>query len=194
MNIWEIDKLFLFLIFFIPGFISLKVYTLLIPSGRKDFSKSLFEIIGYSSLNFAALWWLIIIIHSGIFYNEYKVLYFLALIFIFFIMPVLWPFILLKISSWGPIARRILNPIPTPWDYVFNKRESYWVIAHLKNGKKIGGIFGKNSFASSYPDEEQIYLEEVWQLNDQNGFEAKIERSNGIIIFRDEVLALEFFK
>ena len=30
----------LFLVFFVPGFISLKVYDLFIPSERRDFSKS----------------------------------------------------------------------------------------------------------------------------------------------------------
>ena len=42
----------LFLIFFIPGFITLKVYDLLIPGEPRDFSKSLFDAIAYSSLNF----------------------------------------------------------------------------------------------------------------------------------------------
>ncbi len=37
MNIWEADKLVLFLIFFIPGFVSIKVYDLLIPGEQRDF-------------------------------------------------------------------------------------------------------------------------------------------------------------
>ena len=73
MDIWQIDKLILFLLFFIPGFISTKVYNLLYPSEQKDFSAFLLEAIGYSSLNFAILSWLIIIIHSGNFYNNHKV-------------------------------------------------------------------------------------------------------------------------
>jgi hypothetical protein len=42
------------LIFFIPGFITLKVYDLLIPGEVRDFSKSLCDGGAYSSLNFAA--------------------------------------------------------------------------------------------------------------------------------------------
>jgi len=43
MDIWQIDKLVLFLVFFIPGFISIRVYDSLVPSERRDLSKSLFD-------------------------------------------------------------------------------------------------------------------------------------------------------
>lgn len=60
MEIWEVDKLVLFLVFFIPGFVSLKVYDLFIPGEQRDFSKSVFEVVAYSALNFASVSWLII--------------------------------------------------------------------------------------------------------------------------------------
>jgi hypothetical protein len=44
----------LFLIFFVPGFISLKVYDLLIPSEARDFTKSVFDAIAYSTLSFSS--------------------------------------------------------------------------------------------------------------------------------------------
>ena len=43
MDFMDVNQVVLFLIFFIPGFISLKVYDLFIPSERRDFSKSFFE-------------------------------------------------------------------------------------------------------------------------------------------------------
>lgn len=194
MDIWQTDKLVLFLIFFIPGFISVKIYDLLVPSAERDFSKSLFEVIGYSCLNFAALSWLIILIHSGNFHNEHKIQYFMLLFCIIFIVPVLWPFAFLKLSSCKIIAKHILHPIRKPWDYVFGKKESSWIIVHLKDGRRIGGKFDTSSFASSYPAEEQIYLEEVWHLNEKGEFIKPIERSKGIIILGGEVLSVEFFK
>ena len=111
MDIWQIDKIVLFVILFIPGFIAIKVYDLLVPSERRDFSKSLFEVIGYSCLNFAALSWLIILIHSGSFHVRHKAWYFIFLFFIIFIVPVLWPIFLLKLCSWRPIAKYIIHPI-----------------------------------------------------------------------------------
>jgi hypothetical protein len=37
-DVWGADKLTLFVIFFLPGFISMKVYDLLVPGERRDFS------------------------------------------------------------------------------------------------------------------------------------------------------------
>ena len=59
MDIWSAGKLALFLIFFLPGFISMKIYDLLVPGEPRDFTKSLLEAISYSTLNFAALFWLL---------------------------------------------------------------------------------------------------------------------------------------
>lgn len=194
MNFWQIDKLMLFLIFFIPGFISIKVYDLLVPSERRDFSKSLYEVIGYSTLNFAALSWLIILIHSENFYVAHKGWYFIFLLLIICIAPALWPILFFKLSSWEPIAKHIIHPLKKPWDFVFGKKEAYWVIVHLKDKRKIGGKFAKNSFASSYPSEEQIYLEEVWKLDKAGKFIRPIKRSKGIIILGKEISSVEFFK
>jgi len=193
MDIWEINKLALFLLFFIPGFISIKVYDLFIASERRDFSKSLFEVMGYSAINFAALSWLIILIHSDNYYGTHRLVYFLFLILIIFIMPVIWPLVFLKLSSWAPISKRIIHPIRKPWDYVFGKKQSLWVIVHLVDGKMIGGKYDKNSFTSSYPAEEQIYLEQAWHLDEKGAFVKPVERSGGIIILEKQISALEFF-
>jgi hypothetical protein len=194
MDVWQIDKLGLFLIFLIPGFISTKVYDLLIPGERRDFSKSLFEVIAYSAINFALLSWLIILIHSKGFYDHHQLLYFGSLFLILFIFPILWPFAYYKASSWSFIAKRFIHPIPKPWDYVFGKRQSFWVIVHLKDKRRIGGRFDTNSFASSYPAKEQIYLEEVWELGEKGNFVKRIDRSKGIVILGDEIVAIEFFE
>jgi len=188
------DKLVLFLVFFIPGFISLKVYDLLIPGERRDFSKSLYEVIAYSALNFAALSWLIILIYSKNFYMEHTIWYFVSVFCIMFIVPVFWPVLFIRASQWGPVAKYIVHPIKKPWDYVFSKREVVWIIVHLKDGRSIGGKFDRDSFASSYPSEEQIYLEEVWKLDQHGKFLEPIERSKGIIIIGSEILSVELFK
>ncbi|MDI6795119.1 MAG: DUF6338 family protein [bacterium] len=129
--------------------------------------------------------WLIFFIHSEEFYATHRLWYFICLVIIMFAAPALWPFIFVKLL---PIVKIFVHPIKKPWDYVFGKRESYWIIVHLKEGSKVGGRFDTNSFASSYPAEEQIYIEEVWNL-DQNGtFLEPIERSKGIIVLSTEIL------
>jgi hypothetical protein len=47
----------------------------------------------------------------------------------------------------------------------------------LKDGNKIAGTYGENSFTSSYPSEEQIFLEETWVLNKEGRFDSAWEIS-----------------
>lgn len=194
MDIWQIDKLALFLIFFIPGFVSISIYDLVIASGTRDFSKSIFEAVGYSCINFALLSWLIIIIHKDNFLNSHPVWYLVSLLAILFIFPVIWPALGIKIRKLSWLSRFVLQPEKTPWDSVFSKRKSYWVIIHLKDGRKVGGKYSSNSYTSAFPHEHEIYLEEAWKLNEKGGFKEKVDRTKGIIIFGDEIISLELFK
>lgn len=87
----------------------------------------------------------------------------------------------------------IPHPIQKPWDFVFSQRRSCWIIVTLKDGEKVAGKFGHNSFASSAPSEEQIYLEEEWLLNEDGGFERQAEQSAGIIILSSEIRSVELY-
>lgn len=194
MDIWEPEKIILFLALFMPGFISIKVYELIVATKHRDFSDSVPEAIGYSVLNFAVLSWLIFLISSSDFNKNSPKLYYLYIILIFFIFPIIWPLLFIWASKLKFIKRYILSPINMPWDEVFSRREAYWVIIHMKDGRKIGGKYGKFSRASAFPNQRQIYLEKLWELDNNNVFLKKIERSNGAIFFEDEISVIEFFK
>ena len=194
MDIWEPEKIILFLAFFMPGFISIKVYELIVATKHRDFSNSVLEAIGYSVLNFAVLSWLIFLISSADFNKNKPVLYFICIILIFFIFPTIWPLLFVLASKLKIFKKYILSPINMPWDDVFSKRETYWVIVHMKDGRKIGGKYGTLSRASAFPNQRQLYLETLWELDNNNKFIKKIERSKGAIFFEDEVSIIEFFK
>ena len=172
----------------------MKVYDLMIPGEQRKYSESLYEVIAYSALNYAALSWLIIIIFSGDFYEKYNPLFFFLLILILLVFPILWPIIYLKLLDWDLISKHIVHPIKKPWDYIFMQGELHWVIVHLKNGGKIGGKWAKKSYASSYPAKEKIYLEEVWKIDKNGKFIRKIKRTDGIIVLGDDIMSVEFFK
>lgn len=181
----------LFLIFFIPGFITLKVYDLLIPGEARDFSKSLFDAVAYSSLNFAALLWLIGILRSG---SLTGWRWYTAMFFLLIGMPALWPVLFLKIRRHPKVASRIASPNARVWDDVFAKRTPYWVIVHLKDQRRIGGLYGGKSFTSHSPAPPEIYLEEVWMVDQDLGFTGeRVTSTAGVLIAGTEILALEFF-
>jgi hypothetical protein len=74
-------------------------------------------------------------------------------------------------------AKMVVHPVPMAWDYAFNKGKSYWVVFHLKNGKKVGGYYSNESFVSGYPDAQDIYVQEMWRLDELGRFNTKVSRT-----------------
>lgn len=89
---------------------------------------------------------------------------------------------------------RIVHPTPKAWDYFYSLGKPVWVLVHLKNGNKIGGLFGDDSFASSFPNEQDIYLEEVWHVDEEGILLDKINQTAGLLINDKEIEYLEFFE
>ena len=194
MNIWELDRVILFVLVVFPGFISLKTYDLIIPGEKRDFSKSIIDIIAYSFFNYGILSWLILIITKQNFSDTYPILFPFCILLIFFILPATWPFIFIKISQSNIFKSIFVGPSAHPWDLVFSQRKARWATIHLKSGKVIRGIYGKNSSVSANGKDKMIYIEELWESENNTPFCKVIERTEGAIIFDSEIEYIEFFK
>lgn len=192
MNIWDADKLILFIAFFIPGFISIKVYDIFIPSEKKNAQNTILDAVTYSCINYALLSWLLYIDIRFAFQQKLPLVHSLILLLVLFVSPVLLAFFYMWLRKTKIVREYIPHPIQKPWDYFFGKQESYWVIIELNDGTKIGGIYDSDSFASSFPAEEQIYLQQVWEIEDRK-FIKPIERSRGIIVSGGNIKHIEFF-
>ena len=180
----------LFLIFFVPGFVSLKVYDSLVAGENRDFSKSIFDAVAYSAINFGILYPVIAWMRSGtLHWIAFSVAGFLVLV----VCPVTWPFLWLKIVTAKAFSSRFVHPVGRPWDYVFSRRRPCWIIVHLRDRRKIGGLFDLRSFTSTHPAGPQLYLEEVWKLDAEGRFTERVKSTEGIIILEGEILAVEFF-
>ncbi len=193
MEALSFDKISLITIFFVPGFVYLKSNKLLFPEVISDFSKDLYEAIGFSFINAIFSYYPLHFLHSINFHINYKFLYYIIILVFIIILPILYSLIFFYISQHKWFSRFIVHPTKSAWDSFFSKRESYYVIVTLKNGQKIGGKYGLNSFSSTYPNPKEIYLEEVWKLNDQNGFDEIVERTEGILITENEISTIEFY-
>jgi hypothetical protein len=189
MDVFTIDKLFIFIAFIVPGFVSLKAYEIFVPTQKIDSTKILIEAITYSCINYALLF-----MPVAYFYNNYTEFAwyqnYLWAIFILFIMPILWAY-LFKIIR---LKLKPRHPIEKPWDFIFSQQKQYYIIVTLKDGNKIAGTYGENSFTSSHPSEEQIFLEETWVLNKEGGLERLKESTKGSIILFSNMVSLEFFE
>lgn len=194
MDIWQIDKLLLFIAFVIPGFISIKVYELLYPGLPKDSSKQLVDAVAYSCINYALLFIPIYIVESKKVAQLHPTLYAGFYAFVFLVAPIIWVLLWKLIRTTRLIQKAVPHPTQKPWDYVFSRRERFWVKITLKDGAKIAGRYAERSFASSAPAAEQIYLEETWILNDKGGLERPKKQTAGVIITSSEIAYVELMK
>jgi hypothetical protein len=67
------------------------------------------------------------------------------------------------------------------------------MLIHIKDGRVIGGLYGPDSFASSYPEREDIYLEEIWKIDEEGKFLGKIADTKGLLINADIIEYIELF-
>nr|WP_232414306.1 DUF6338 family protein [Leptospira kirschneri] len=160
-----------------PGFITIQISRLIHVQKDSPLAELIVDAAFYTIINYIV--------------NSFLILYFfetqtttLCKIIIAIWTLILFPAFLPFISSFllkTQFIRRFTNvgPIPKPWDYYFAQKRSAWIIIHLKNGKKIGGYYGNKSFASSYPHDEQLYIEEIWRISKKENFKKKINKSGG---------------
>lgn len=78
---------------------------------------------------------------------------------------------------------------PSAWDFKFRRSgDGTFVIVTLLDGTEIFGDFGMNSYASSSPDERDIFIEEI-RKSDWSRF----DEPSGIWISGEDVKRIEFF-
>ena len=188
VDIFETVGVMDFVILIMPGFISIKVWNLIIPSKSRALKDSFLDALAYSLLNFAMLFWLMLIIRR----TDWTWLRVMLYGVLMGVGPVLWP-ILLKVVATRKFQRIIINPIPRAWDYFFGLRENCFMLIHLKDGSLVGGLSYGKSFASSYPASEDIYIEQVWEISEQGKFLEKIPQSIGMLVTRDSIEYIEMY-
>lgn len=149
------------------------------------------EAISYSCINYAVLSPLIFFLYISTNIAWYHCV---AVFFVLFIFPIIWPILYSIIVDSNLLQGHIKHPIPKAWDYFFSRTDPCFIIIHLKNGDLIGGYFGPKSFASSYPAEEDIFIERVWVINEQAEFQSNyVDGSKGVLINKSAIDYMEFF-
>lgn len=194
LDVFEVDKLFLFIAFVIPGFITYKTYELISSSGRtEDFGTKIIDAIAYSCVNYSLLGLLIYSVETSKLSKAHPGLYVFFYIFVVLVFPVFLAFIWKRIRLSEFIQRNAPHPTLMPWDYVFSQKKPYFLIITLLNGEKIGGYYGPSSFASSFPAKPQIYLEKEWIINSQGGFEREVNNTSGVLILSSEIQSINYY-
>uniref|UniRef100_A0AAU2VJV0 DUF6338 family protein n=1 Tax=Streptomyces sp. NBC_00008 TaxID=2903610 RepID=A0AAU2VJV0_9ACTN len=80
---------------------------------------------------------------------------------------------------------------PTAWDHLFRRSGPCFVRMRLRDGAWVGGWYGGRSYATSYPQAPEIYLETAWLMNPDGSFVRPVRDSAGIHIRAADTDVLE---
>ena len=178
-----------FILFALPGFISLKVWTQIVPSPERPLKDVIGEVLAFGILNAAIVAPFLVLWNPT---NAYTIYFGFVLGLV--VLPALWPFCLRWIVDALQRVNILLIPARSGWDFAFMIGTPYFVIVHLKDGRRIGGYYGERSFAGLYPDSGHLYLEEVWSLDEEGAFVEAIPDSAGIVLKPDDYSFVELKK
>jgi hypothetical protein len=191
MNIFEPHSLLLFILFFMPGFVSIKVHDLLVPGDARNATAYIVDAVACGTINF------IFVMPIAWLFLHYQIESFLALllagILVLLITPLLIAWLYVKLLSSRFMRQHVTGLVKQPWDVVFNRKKGHWVLVHLKDDKKIFGLYSNHSLASHYPQERQIFLEKVASINDAGEITGN-PLSKGVIIMGSDIKTVEFFE
>lgn len=69
-----------------------------------------------------------------------------------------------------------------------------FVLVHLKSGDLLGGHWGGRSYADSFPNDGDIYLEAVCDVDDRGRFGERLPHTRGVLLTRNEYSYLQLFE
>jgi hypothetical protein len=171
----------LFVLFALPGFISLQVWTLIVPASQRSFVDTLPEATAFGVLNAMVAGPLVVLGAPADPWHLYALL-----VGTLVGLPILWPFVLKWLMQGLYRWNLILNPAHNGWDAAFLRREPFFAIIHLKDGRRIGGYYGYRSYAGVHPASGHLYLESLWSMDIDGNFVDPVPGSRGLILRQDD--------
>lgn len=198
------DAVRVIILFIIPGFISQYIIGSSIPRRQRDTNEVLLEAILFSCINYAVFGWPLLLLPT--FYPEFIKQHWAWVLIgwtvVLLIAPIGWGLLFSWLITrrkftglYSLLGLRYTDPIPRAWDYYFGQRKQGWVRITLTDGTMIGGFMGTESFASSFPSPEDLYLEIVYSV-DENGVLSPdpMPNSGGIWVQGNQIKFMEFIK
>jgi hypothetical protein len=192
------DAVLVILLFLIPGFIARGVLSSIYPSSEPSEARLVLTTIALSCINYGLWSWLLALAWKGGWYQRGTSLALLVAL-VLFLSPVGVTLAVGRFMRTDAFRKMrevlgIRHPTPKSWDYFFGKGLPCWVVATLKSGRVIGGYYGTDSFAASFPAEEDLYLEKLCNLTPDGRLNGITPLTLGGIMRMQDVQLLELFE
>ncbi len=71
---------------------------------------------------------------------------------------------------------------PTAWDKAFQSAEECFIRVLTNEDRWIAGYYGSTSYATSYPEPHQLFLEKAFEVSQDGTIGVEIEGTRGVIV------------
>lgn len=192
------ENVALAMVFVIPGYVALEIYSSVVPAERRNFGDEVLRVVAVSLLNFFLFF---VVVPIGLqsvpdSLADVGFLDALRLLVVLILTPALLSVGAYWLRSREFLRDLVVQPEPTAWDYYFGEKREVLVRLYFRDeagGGVIGGYYGDKSRASPYPGVQQVYLEEIWDIDDETGqFLKPKDQTGGAIISREDCSFVEF--
>ena len=87
-----------------------------------------------------------------------------------------------------------ISPLPTAWDFAFSLDRPCYVRVSLADGRRLAGAFADESFAGSFPQRQDLFLERAWELGADGLLLGPVAGSAGIFIRQESIEFVEWLR
>ncbi len=181
------NYLIAFVLFVVPGCISLRTWGLIVPRPERTLKDELLDAFAFGLLN-----GVIALPLLGSIAPDRTWLAYAAAIPALILLPAFWPFLIHRILKFLQAVDLIPLQSHNAWDGLFLRRDPYFMIVHFDDGRRIGAYYGSKSIASLHPNSGYIYLEKLYYLDDQGQFIKEVPDSRGIVLRPGDYKFIEF--
>jgi hypothetical protein len=188
----DVTTVLLFMVVVFPGMISINVYRVLMPARPLDWTNAVLQGLFYSAVNFAVSLPVLYLLAFGRDPVDHPVRYFAASLLVLIVMPLLWPIVIVATFRSRWFRRLVRIKYPTAWDFFFDGRKPTLVVVHMNDGALLAGLWGPASYAGTFPNDGDIYLEEVYGTEGSE-IGAPLPNTRGVLLRKSEYTHVEFF-
>lgn len=193
-----IPQVVILVLFIIPGFVFSRILGLSLPMQKRGPTFLVLDSLAMSCVNYALLSPVVWGVSREGFSSQHPYWFASLWFIVLFVTPAI---LALMVGNFigSPKLRGLrqtvglIHPLPKAWDYFFWRGRQCWVLATFKDGRIVAGLYSTESFASSYPAEQDLYLERVCQLSPEGRIVGLVEGSGGAILSMADIQLLEFY-
>ena len=200
MTFASVDAVLLTAAFLVPGFVWESVLHMFLRRQQERVDLTWLRFLTLSSVNYGLWSWLIYLLFAGAGVLSSRWAAAFVWFFILFVSPVTLGAATGLLSQRATVRRLLarygvytIHPVPTAWDYVFSESTGSWVLVTLADGSTIAGIFSARSFASSDASERDLFLEQLYRVEDGGPWQP-VPMNRGVWIRGEAIRAIEFLE